>query len=183
MIHKIKELTQEFRIVFSGRTNTADTIIPPQLYALVNMLAGLLPAMLSALVLAAILTVLRLVRKQSWLYAFSGLVLALFAAGLAWYTQKCSQFLSACSSFQRHIIGSCAAFHRGKKTPGGLDQPPDPRLAQGMVLAVQYMPGLHRGHLAVGLRLLPRVWLPNIPFTNRGMPDCWVGPISCWAGR
>ena len=92
MIHKIKELTQEFRIVFSGRTNTADTIIPPLLYALVNMLAGLLPAMLSALVLAAILTVLRLVRKQSWLYAFSGLVLALFAAGLAWYTQNAASF-------------------------------------------------------------------------------------------
>jgi hypothetical protein len=50
MIPKINELWQEFRTVFSGRTNTADTIIPPLLYALVNMLAGLLPAALSALV-------------------------------------------------------------------------------------------------------------------------------------
>ena len=92
MIKKINELLQELRTVFSGRTNTVDTIIPPLLYAVVNMLAGLLPATLSALVLAALLTVLRLVRKQSWLYALSGLVLTLLAAGLAWYTQNAVSF-------------------------------------------------------------------------------------------
>jgi hypothetical protein len=89
---KINELLQEFQTVFSGRTNTADTILPPLLYALVNMLAGLVPATLSALGLVAILTVLRLVRKQSWLYALSGLVLSLFAAGLAWFTQNAASF-------------------------------------------------------------------------------------------
>jgi hypothetical protein len=92
MINKMNELLQEFRTVFSGRSNTLDTIIPPLLYALVNMLAGPLPAVLSAVVLAAILTVLRLVRKQSWLYALSGLVLTLLAAGLAWYTQNAASY-------------------------------------------------------------------------------------------
>ena len=92
MIKKLYELSQEFRAVFSGQTNTLDTIIPPLLYTLVNMLAGLLPATLSALVLAAILTVVRLVRKQSWLYALIGLLLTLFAAGLAWYTQNAASF-------------------------------------------------------------------------------------------
>ncbi|MBE0696277.1 MAG: DUF3159 domain-containing protein [Anaerolineaceae bacterium] len=88
----INELLQEFRTVFSGRTNTVDTIIPPLLYVLVNMLAGLVPATVSALVFAAFMTVLRLVRKQSWLYAFSGMVLTLFAAGLAWYTQNAASY-------------------------------------------------------------------------------------------
>jgi hypothetical protein len=92
MIQKIKELLQEFRTVFSGRTTTADTIIPPLWYALVNMLAGLVPAALSALILAVLLTVLRLVRKQSWLYALSGLGLTLLAAGLAWFTQNAASF-------------------------------------------------------------------------------------------
>ena len=92
MINKMNELLQEFRTVFSGRSNTLDTIIPPLLYALVNMLAGPLLAVLSAVVLAAILTVLRLVRKQPWLYAVSGLVLTLLAAGLAWYTQNAASF-------------------------------------------------------------------------------------------
>jgi len=92
MINKMNELWQELRTVFSGRSNTLDTIIPPLLYVLVNLLAGPLAAVLSAVVLAAILTVLRLVRKQSWLYAFSGLVLTLLAAGLAWYTQNAASF-------------------------------------------------------------------------------------------
>ena len=92
MTSKINELWQELRVVFSGRTNTADTIIPPLLYTVVNLLAGLVPATLAALVLAALLTTLRLVRKQSWLYAFSGLVLTMVAAGLAWYTQNASSF-------------------------------------------------------------------------------------------
>jgi len=92
MINKMNELLQELRTVFSGRSNTLDTIIPPLLYVLVNMLAGPLPAVLSAVGLAVILTVLRLVRKQSWWYAFSGLVLTLLAAGLAWFTQNAASF-------------------------------------------------------------------------------------------
>lgn len=92
MIQKINELLEEFQTVFSGRTNTVDTIIPPLLYALVDMLAGLLPATLSALGLAAFLTLMRLIRKESWLYAFSGLVLTLLAAGLAWFTQNAASF-------------------------------------------------------------------------------------------
>lgn len=92
MIQKINELLQEFRSVFSGRTNTVDTIVPPLLYALVDMLDGLLPATLAALVFALFLTVFRLVRKQSWYYALSGLILTLFAAGLAWFSQNAASF-------------------------------------------------------------------------------------------
>lgn len=92
MIQKMNELWQEFRTVFSGRTHTADTIIPPLVYVLVNWLAGLLPATLAALFLAAILTGLRLVQKQPWLYALSGLILTLLAAGLAWYTQNAIRY-------------------------------------------------------------------------------------------
>lgn len=92
MISKITELWQEFRLVFSGRTNTVDAIIPPLVYALVNWLAGLFPAAISALLLAVLLTILRLARKQSWLYALSGLILTLFAVGLAWFTQNAVSF-------------------------------------------------------------------------------------------
>ena len=92
MIEKFNELRQEFRTVFSGRTNTLDAVIPPLLYALMNMVAGLLPATFLALALAALLMVLRLVRKQPWTYAFSGMVLTMLAAGLAWYTQNAANF-------------------------------------------------------------------------------------------
>ena len=92
MQSKFNELGQEFRIVFSGRNSTADTIIPPLVFSLINTLAGLVPAMLSALGLATLLTVMRLVRKQSWMYALSGLSVTLLAAGLAWFTKSAASF-------------------------------------------------------------------------------------------
>jgi hypothetical protein len=72
MKEKFLELLQEFKVVFSGKNKTIDTIIPPLLFALVNAYAGLLPAALTALALAAVLTVVRLVRAESLGYAISG---------------------------------------------------------------------------------------------------------------
>ena len=92
MIQKFNELLQEFRTVFSGRSNTLDAIIPPILYSLVNALAGLLPATLAAIGLAVFLGVLRFARKQSWIYALGGMLISLAAAGLAWYTQNAANF-------------------------------------------------------------------------------------------
>jgi len=92
MSQKSKELLQEFRTVFSGRSNTLDAIIPPILYSLINMLAGLVAATIAALALAVFLAILRLTRKQSWVYALGGMVITLMAAGLAWYTQNAANF-------------------------------------------------------------------------------------------
>jgi len=92
MQSKMNELWQELRTVLSGRNNTADTIIPPLVFASVNALMGLFPAALSALGLAALLTILRLIRKQSWMYALMGLGLTSLAAGLAWFTQNATSF-------------------------------------------------------------------------------------------
>jgi len=92
MKEKFLELLQEFKVVFSGKNKTIDTIIPPLLFALVNAYAGLLPAALTALALAAVLTVVRLVRAESLGYAISGLVLTGISAGLAWFSQNAVSF-------------------------------------------------------------------------------------------
>ncbi len=92
MKEKFLELLQEFKIVFSGKNKTIDTIIPPLLFALVNAYAGLLPATVTALALAAILTVIRVVRAESLGYAISGLVLTGISAGLAWFSQNAVSF-------------------------------------------------------------------------------------------
>ena len=92
MKDKFLELLQEFKIVFSGKNKTVDTIIPPLLFALVNAYAGLLPATVTALALAAILTVIRVVRAESLGYAISGLVLTGISAGLAWFSQNAVSF-------------------------------------------------------------------------------------------
>ncbi len=92
MKEKFSELLQEFKVVFSGKNKTIDTIIPPLLFALVNAYAGLLPATVTALALAAILTIIRVVRAEPLGYAISGLVLTGISAGLAWFTQNAVSF-------------------------------------------------------------------------------------------
>lgn len=92
MKNKLIELWQEFRLVFSGRNNTIDTILPPIVFALVDTFAGLRAASLTALLLAAMLTGYRLIRREAWLYAVSGLGLTALAAGLAWFSQSAVSF-------------------------------------------------------------------------------------------
>jgi uncharacterized membrane protein len=115
MLYKINELWQELRTVLSGRNNTVDTIIPPLVFASVNALAGLLPATFSALGLALFLTVLRLFRKQSWVYALSGLGVTSFAAGLAWFTQNATSFfLPALLTSATLLIAALISIWTGK---------------------------------------------------------------------
>ena len=115
MLHKINEIWQELRTVLSGRNNTADTIIPPLVFASVNALAGLFPATFSALGLAGFLTALRLVRKQSWIYALSGLGMTMLAAGLAWLTQNAASFfLPALLTSSTLLIAALVSILTGK---------------------------------------------------------------------
>ena len=37
---KLRELLEEFRAVFAGRSNLADSVIPPMLFLIVNALLG-----------------------------------------------------------------------------------------------------------------------------------------------
>ena len=115
MLHKINEIWQELRTVLSGRNTTADTIIPPLVFASVNALAGLFPATFSALGLAGFLTALRLVRKQSWIYALSGLGMTMLAAGLAWLTQNAASFfLPALLTSSTLLIAALVSILTGK---------------------------------------------------------------------
>ena len=183
MIPKINELLQEIRTVFSGRTNTADTIIPPLLYALVNMLAGLLPATLSALVLAAILTVLRLVRKQSWLYAFNGLVLTLLAAGLAWYTQNAASFfLPDLLTSGTLLAAALLSIWAGKPLAAWSSH-----LTRAWPREWYWLPKICPAYTEVtwmwAAFIAARLAAQYTLYQQGGMSICWGGPMSCWAGR
>jgi hypothetical protein len=76
---KLRELVQEFRTVFAGRSNLADSVIPPIIFLIVNALLGFDYAMWSSLALALLLTVIRLGRGHSLTYAVGGLGGVIFA--------------------------------------------------------------------------------------------------------
>lgn len=79
---RIKELVEEFKLVFTGRGGFIDTVLPPLLFLIVNAIFGFTAAMWASLGLGAALTFIRLIRKQSWTYALGGIGGAGLAVGL-----------------------------------------------------------------------------------------------------
>jgi len=69
---KVRELVEEFRTVFAGRSNLIDSIVPPVIFLIVNALLGFQVAMWGSLAIALLITVVRLGRRQSLRYALGG---------------------------------------------------------------------------------------------------------------
>ena len=70
---KFRELIEEFRTVFAGRSSLVDSIVPPIVFLIVNALSGLEYATWGALLVALCFAVFRLVRRQPLRYALGGL--------------------------------------------------------------------------------------------------------------
>jgi hypothetical protein len=82
---KLRELVEEFRLVFTGRSNLADSIIPPVIFLIINALLGFEFAMWGSLAVALLITVFRLSRRQPLRYALGGIggvILAILVARL-----------------------------------------------------------------------------------------------------
>jgi len=80
---KFRELVDEFRTVVLGKSNLADTVIPTVAFLIVNGTLGLDYAMWSSLLIAAVIAVLRLLRRQPVRYALGGAASVLFAIVLS----------------------------------------------------------------------------------------------------
>lgn len=89
---KWHELLEEIRTVFTGRNSFFDAIIPPIIFLLINGLVGFQAAMWSALILSVGIAILRIVRKQSLIYALAGVGSVAVAIGLARYLGKSEGF-------------------------------------------------------------------------------------------
>lgn len=85
MTTKLTELTEEFRTVFAGRGGVADSIIPPALFLAINAWLNFEYAMWGSLLIALVITAIRLRRGQPLIYAlggFAGVALAILIAKL-----------------------------------------------------------------------------------------------------
>jgi len=89
--NKASELLDEFRGVM-GTVGLLDTILPPVLFLLLNSLLGFQAAIWGALIIAAALAGLRLLRKQTLSYALGGIASVLLAIALAWFFGRSEGF-------------------------------------------------------------------------------------------
>lgn len=90
--NRFNEILEEFRTVFKGRGSTIDAVISPVVFLVINAIWGLTAAMWTSLAIAATLTVLRLVRRQPWLYALFGMLGVALAIGLSLLTRQAENF-------------------------------------------------------------------------------------------
>lgn len=91
-MNKLQELLEEIRTVFSGKNKTLDTILPPLLYAILQAVFSLQIAVIVTLSVAVALTLMRIIRKESWGYAVSGLLLVIISAAFAWFSRNANNF-------------------------------------------------------------------------------------------
>jgi hypothetical protein len=107
------EIWEELKSVLSGKT--FDTLLPPIIFVIVNAIFGLEIAVIVALGSAALLGVIRLVRKEKWHYALAGFLGVGLAAGLAYLTQSAaSYFIPAIISSGLLILGAIISNIIGK---------------------------------------------------------------------
>ena len=81
---KSRELLEELRSVL-GKVGLLDTILPPVLFLASNSFLGFQVAVGGALMLAILIAVVRVSRKQSLLYSLAGLGSVGLAVALAWF--------------------------------------------------------------------------------------------------
>jgi hypothetical protein len=80
---KVGEVWGEFRAVFAGRGNLIDSVLPTVVFVVVNALAGFVYAVWSALALAAVFAIWRLMRRQPVRYAPGGVAAVALATAIA----------------------------------------------------------------------------------------------------
>ena len=73
LLIKLRELWDELRTVFAGRSNLLDAILPPVLFLVVNATMGLDYAIWGSVAVALVFTGARLLRRQRLIYAVGGL--------------------------------------------------------------------------------------------------------------
>ncbi len=140
--NRFNEILEEFRTVFKGRGSTIDAVISPLVFLVINAIWGLTAAMWTSLAIAATLTVLRLVRRQPWLYALFGM-LGRCPGDRAFPAHPTGRKLLPANPhhWRRHAVG---LHHHGRhpQAAGCAQQPPHPQLAAGLVCSPQSAPGI-----------------------------------------
>ena len=102
MREKGKELLEELSLVFKGKT--IDALFPPFVFVIVNGLFNLNYAVITAVISAVLIGVMRAIRRQTWKYALFGFLGVSLASGFAYAADSATDY------FIPGIVGSVVLF-------------------------------------------------------------------------
>lgn len=86
----MKELLEELKTVLSSKT--IDAILPPLIFVITSNLFSLTIASAAAISVSLLVGIIRLFKKQSWKYAFGGLIIVIIASALAYFTKNTASY-------------------------------------------------------------------------------------------
>lgn len=86
-----KEILEELRSVLSGKT--LDTIVPPLVFIIANSVFDLTVGVISAVLIAFLVGIWRMIRKEDWHYATIGFVVVLFASAFAFFAGNADNYV------------------------------------------------------------------------------------------
>jgi intracellular septation protein A len=86
-----REIIEELKTVLSGKT--LDTIVPPLVFIIINGTSGLGAGAISAVLVAMVLGIIRLLRREDWHYALIGFVIVLFASAFAYFAGNADNYV------------------------------------------------------------------------------------------
>jgi len=89
---KAREILEELRMVLTGRSSLLDTLLPPLLFVLLNVIWGVQVAIWTSLGIAVLIAVYRLLKRQSLLYALGGAGGVALAAAAAFLLGRAEGF-------------------------------------------------------------------------------------------
>lgn len=89
---KLEEIIAESRLVLNGRSNLIDSLVPPILFVMLNAWLGFNVAMWASLVVALLITLYRLTKGESLLYALTGVGGVILAIVLARWLDRAEAF-------------------------------------------------------------------------------------------
>jgi hypothetical protein len=91
-MEKVQEILEELRMVLAGRSGIIDSIVPPILFVLLNAIWGMQVAIWASLALAVVIGIVRLLKRQSLLYALGGAAAVALAALIAYVLGRSEGF-------------------------------------------------------------------------------------------
>ena len=87
---KGKEILEELTSVFSGKT--LDAILPPLVFVVINSSLGITFAIFGAVILSVTFGLYRLIRKQTGIYALTGMAAILIAGAFAYLADNATNY-------------------------------------------------------------------------------------------
>ncbi|MFP4286131.1 MAG: DUF3159 domain-containing protein [Candidatus Izemoplasmataceae bacterium] len=87
---KFKEIVEEFKTVVKGKT--LDALLPPIIFIVFNSFLELIYAMIGAVLIAFVILIMRIIKKEKSIYALAGFLGVLFAVILTYINQNATSF-------------------------------------------------------------------------------------------